>query len=433
MTLTQIFIYTMIAGAIITGASYALRKPANPFISFLRNFLGSFMIFSGFVKAIDPLGTAYKMHDYFIAFGGFFTSLDPLTVPMAVFMIVLELVLGVALILGAYRKITAWLTFAIILFFTFLTGYTYLNGYVNPDYYNAELVAEKEAAGETVPFIVEFNKNNMKVTDCGCFGDFLKLDPKISFFKDIFLMIVIIIFIMMLSSSTPLFENNLPPLIILGVTTVFSLIFCFSNYVTDIPAVDFRPYKVGNNIPQQMIPEKEDSIVYTFVYKNENTDEVGEFSVTNLPKAADGWKFQERKEVVVVEGIPAKINNFLVLNEDGEDINSTLLEDEKYNFWIVAYSLEKTNEKAFKEKVNAVAEGAMKDGYQAFALASDANDAFRHDVQAAYPFYTADATFLKTIVRSNPGVVLVKNGVVIEKWHHKHLPSYEEIKSNYLK
>ena len=432
MTLTKVFIYTLIAALVITGGTYYIKKPKNIFTDILKNFLGAFFIFSGFVKAIDPLGTAYKMHDYFIAFGGFFPKLDPLTLPLAVFMIVLEIVLGIVLILGLFKRIALYGSFALILFFTFLTGYTYLNGYINPDYYNKELVAEKKAAGETVPLIVEFDKNNMKVTDCGCFGDFLKLDPKISFFKDIFLIAVIIFLIFFMHTISPAFESRLAEYILIGASTLFSLLFCFSNYISDLPMVDFRPYKVGNNIPELMIPEREPDIEFLFVYENENTGEVGEFDVKNLPKAADGWKFKERKENVIDPGVPAKINNFLVLNENGEEVNSTLLEDENYNFWLVAYSLEKTNKKAF-EKLNGIAEAAESDGYQFFALASDANDEFRHEVQAAYPFYSADATFLKTIIRSNPGLMLVKNGKVIAKWHHRHVPSYDEIKSNYLK
>ncbi|NNC94176.1 MAG: DoxX family protein [Chitinophagales bacterium] len=433
MTLTKVVIYTFIAAIAITGAAYAYRKPQNLFIAFIKNFLGAFLIFSGAVKAIDPLGTAYKMHDYFIAFGGFFPKLDPLTLPLAIFMVVLEIVLGIALIIGSYRKLTVITTGLLILFFTFLTGYTYLNGFVNPKYFDKEYVAEMQAQNQEVPMIVEFDENNMKVTDCGCFGDFLKIEPRLSFYKDIFLMVLIIILLMSLSKITPLFAGSKAGLIILLVSTAITFIFCLSNYVTDLPMVDFRPYKKGNNIPQLMVPEREAEQEFTFIYENSNSGEVKSFDMKNLPKKEDGWVFKDREVNIIDPGIPAKISNFLVLNEEGEEVNADLLEDENYNFWIVAYSLEKTKKSVFENKLNDLATKAQSDGYQVYAIASDANDDFRHDVQAAYPFYTADATFLKTIVRSNPGLVLVKNGVIIDKWHHKHIPTYEELKSEYLK
>src|SRR6185436_13662539 len=147
--------------------------------------LGALFIFSGFVKAVDPLGTSYKMHDYFSAFMGdwpkfnwLWNFMSDTSTTWAVIMLVFELVLGLAIIIGWRPKLTLWLTFLLMLFFTFLTGYTYLSGYTVEHWYN--------------PGSWIFNAKDMKVTDCGCFGDFMKLKPYTSFYKDVVIDIIVI-------------------------------------------------------------------------------------------------------------------------------------------------------------------------------------------------------------------------------------------------
>ena len=370
-------------------------------VNFCRIFVGALFIFSGSVKAIDPLGTSYKIGEYFVEFGMGF--LEPLTLSFSVVTIVLEVVLGVVLLLGYRMKFTSTLLLLLILFFTFLTGYTTVTG---------------------------------NVTDCGCFGDFLKLKPIESFIKDLVLLVMILIIFWKRDLIKPIFSSTLSAGIT-GIATIGFTIYCFSNFYWDLPQYDFRPYKVGNNIPDQMTvpPDKQPVYEYKFIYKNNESGEEKEFDMNNLPKG-DTWSFVDRKDVLVKEGETPKINNFQVVNNDGEDITEEIIYESNYLFMVVAYNLEHTAVAAFEEKLNPIAKECDKAGYKFFAVTSagpEEREKFRHEHQTPYPFYEADAIFLKTIVRSNPGLMIVKDGVVIGKWHHKQIPTFEEIKSSYLK
>ena len=366
-----------------------------------RLFVGGLFIFSGSVKAIDPLGTSYKIAEYFVEFGlGF---LEPFTLAFSVITIVMEVVLGVVLLLGYQMKLTSTLLLLLILFFTFLTGYTTVTG---------------------------------NVTDCGCFGDFLKLEPIESFIKDLILLVFILLIFWKQKLITPLF-GSIASAGITVMTTIVFVIYCFSNFYWDLPQYDFRPYKVGNSIPDQMTvaPDKQPVYEYKFVYKNNETGEEMEFSMDNLPKGKD-WSFVDRKDILVKKGETPKINNFQIINNDGEDITEDIIYNPDYLFMVVAYDLEHANAKAFQEQLNPIAAECDKAGYVFFAVTAagaDEREKFRHENQTPYPFYEADPIFLKTIVRSNPGLMIVKDGIVVGKWHHKQLPTFEEMKNSYLK
>lgn len=399
---------------------YFVVKPSNLLIGYLQDFVGVFFIFSGTVKAIDPLGTAYKMEDYLVEFESslnmsleFFKSLS---VETAVFMIVLEIVLGLALIIGYRKGLILFLISGLIVFFTLLTGFTYLSGW----------------HFEGSPSEWYFVKTDMKVTDCGCFGDFLKLDPKISFIKDIFLSILIIILIAGSKHIKPLIRQSFG-FGVLSLVTIGFTIFCISNFVWGLPIADFRPYKPGKNIPKQMefVPPTVD---YMYFYKNTETGESKGFIYPDKP-TGDNWerdKSKERRDIVKDEGVPAIISNFQIVNEDGDIMDDQIIYNKDYVFMVVAYDLSHTDVPAW-EQVNALAEQAEADGYHFFAVTASNYENFRHEVQAAYPFYIADATFLKTIVRANPGLVIIKDGTVVGKWHHNHIPTYSDLKATKLK
>lgn len=363
-----------------------------------RLFVGTLFIFSGFVKSIDPLGTSYKIGEYFVEFGlGF---LEPYTLAMSVFMIVLEIVLGVTLLLGYLRDWTLRLLLLLILFFTFLTGYTTVTG---------------------------------NVTDCGCFGDFLKLEPYESFIKDLVLLFMIVVLFFRRKYIEPIASTY-----IAGPVTVISVLFftwfCFSNFYFDIPIMDFRPYKAGKNIPAQMtVPEdKKPVIEFVFVYENKETGEQKEFKADNLPKG-DEWEFKERTDKVVKEGETPAINNFSIVNSAGESMDSAVLYNDDYVFMNVAYDLKHTSKSAFTEDIVPMAEKAQEDGYLFFTVTATDPESFKKEINANHPFYLADDIFLKTIIRSNPGLVIIKDGNVVMKWHHRHIPDYEQIQEKYLK
>ena len=235
----KIFGFSLLAGIVIAYLKSFKQKPKNWTIDILANFLGSLFIFSGIVKAIDPLGTSYKMKDYFDAFSQFtgfsFELLASISTFLAVFMIVLEIVLGVALIIGFKKKITLGLSAAMMIFFTILTGFTYLTGYINPDYYDIITRHELQAAGQDFPVFVKYDDLQMKVTDCGCFGDFLKLEPIVTFIKDVFLMFVLITLLMRIK----IFNNFLE---IRSLGLKWPVVVCFSCF--SVLAITFGDYQL---------------------------------------------------------------------------------------------------------------------------------------------------------------------------------------------
>jgi uncharacterized membrane protein YphA (DoxX/SURF4 family) len=401
MTIYTLFGLIGSIALVVNIIRYFIEKPAKPLIAFIQDFVGVLFIFSGFVKAIDPLGTAYKMTEYFHEFNMMF--MDNYSLAFAVFMIVFELVLGVALLLGYKKDLSIWLSLLMIVFFTFLTGFTAYTG---------------------------------KVTDCGCFGDFIKLKPIQSFYKDVFLTALILILLFGKKHIEPLI-SKFPSALILGVVTIVSTWYCFSNFYFNLPQFDFRPYKIGNHIPEQMtVPDSLKPIKdFIFVYKNKATGELKDYKTDELGNVNfDEWEYADRKEIVIREGEVPKINNFRLDNENGENISEEVLNDPNYAFWIIAYDLTKTNKTAFTDKLNTIAAEAKKNGYKVFVATATADyAALKKELNADYTFYTGDAIFLKTIIRSNPGLVIVKNGTVKAKYHHRHIPDYGTIRSTVLK
>lgn len=434
-----------IAGLALTVLFGAILKKREGgwLLLFLQQFTGAFFIFSGMVKAVDPYGTAYKMEQYFAefesAFGPILGSIFPFfakfVFAFSIIMLVLELLLGVALIFGLKRKFTAWTYLIILIFFTFLTGFTYLTGYVPQD-------ATFFQFGKWGPYV----ETNMKVTDCGCFGDFLKLKPMTSFIKDLILLPTGILFVMNWKRLTQIFDSSSVRNILFYGTIALSTIFCFQNSKWNLPMMDFRPFAEGVNLPEAeaIVRADQDIIERYYSYENGETGEVTEIKaaeIADFPHLWDKtgpWKQQKEKtrEVVIKEGSDSKLKDFEFSNEEGMDVSDEVVAASGYQFMVVSYSMEKASRDYFKE-VTEVADAAEKDGIRTFGVTQTADpadvDKFRHEIQAGYPFYTADDILLKTIIRSNPGVLLLKDGVVVEKWHGRKIPDYAEIKAEYLK
>lgn len=493
MTLGTLIILFAIVGAILTALiGFSKAGKINWVVSFLQNFTGAWFIFSGAVKAVDPLGTAFKMEEYFAEFQGvfshtWFSFLAPLfpklsaaSASFSVGMITLEIVVGLALILGGRNKLTSWVFLITLVFFTFLTGFTYLTGYV-PDGVNFFQF------GKWGPYV----ETNMKVTDCGCFGDFIKLKPKTSFIKDLFLLIPALIFVFrskdMHSIWTPAARIG-----VLSLVTIGTIFFCLSNYLWHEPVIDFRPFKNGVNIRERKQAEEEAAAnveITAYRLKNIKSGKVVELSLEdylkefkNYPK--EEWTAEQVKTEPTVEH--TKISDFDIQDVDGNNVTEQILNYEGYMFMVVAYKLQGketgketisvpdtiwgadtlrlkdsiqikpkvlsvANKQIEKENyewdkdyvmrwtkvVNPVIEAADKDKIPALAVTAFEDpgklDDFRHETQSAYNFFTADDVMIKTIMRSNPGVLLMKNGQIIHKWHYRQLPDYEEIKAKYMK
>lgn len=493
MTLSTLVINIGIVAAILTLLIGLLLKKHNSWLmTFLQNFCGVLFIFSGWVKAIDPMGTAFKMEQYFAEFESTFADtwlsfiaplfpfLSEYSIGFSVFMIVFEIVLGIMLLLGIKSKFTSWAFLILVAFFTILTGFTYLTGYV-PSGVNFFDFGEWSA----------YKKSNMKVTDCGCFGDFIKLEPKISFFKDIALLIPALYFVWRYKDMHSLISEKWHQLVIWGSTGVI-LIYCMSNFVWDLPHTDFRPFKKGANVAQIKETEAEamanvkvtDFVILNLETKEEITlpynDYMSNFS--NYPKD----KFKVIDQITTEPEIPeTKISDFEITDFNGDDVSYKYLENEKYHFMLVSYKAKYTTSSSMQEIVDTVmvsdslfnSEGeldsvvnkvtqvkstrevkdyhwksdllidlealapfvksALDDGHEVSYVIGgiDADAALDLKAETGLPIdiYTADDILLKTIVRSNPGIVLWKDGIILDKWHKNKLPGYTEVKTSMIK
>jgi uncharacterized membrane protein YphA (DoxX/SURF4 family) len=359
--------------------------------------VGIVFIFSGFVKAIDPLGSTYKFIDYFEAFGmEFFNSI---AFPLAIILSSLEFIIGFSILFSIKKRYTSWLLLMFMAFFTLLT---LILAIYNP------------------------------VTDCGCFGDAIIMTNWQTFGKNIFLMIFTIILVI----NRNKFEvkwNNLKQWSYLFVA--FSLIITLSvYYYNNLPLMDFRPYKVGTHIPEKMIvPENARKTEYETILKYQKNDEVKEFTLENLPDST--WEWISTENILISKGDDPKIHDFTISTLVGNDITEIVLNDDKFTFLLIAYDLTKTNTKNISV-INELAGFVQKSGKCNFicmtsSLESDINN-FKEKTNASYSFFNTDEITLKTIIRSNPGIVLLKKGTIIGKWHHRNLPSTKEIVNEYL-
>ncbi len=349
-----------------------------------RYLVGGLFIFSGAIKVNDPIGTAIKLEEYFEVFAHdispVFEYLVPLALFFSIFLSVIEVVLGIALIIGFKMPRTSWALMVTIVFFTFLTFYS--------AYFN-------------------------KVTDCGCFGDAIKLTPWGSFTKDIILLVLIIIIFINRHQYGSWFSEKFGHIKVIGSTIVFTGLAYYA--IAHLPFIDFRAYAVGNHLPSLMEPSEQ--LKYEFVMEKDGK----EFVFDTYP--TDKSYTYKSMDLANPEALP-KITDLNVWTDEG-DYTEELLSGTK--LLIIIYSAEKAS-KANMEAINKLVNASNKaepwvltaSGYEEF-------EAFRHEVQLAAPYYYGDATVLKTIVRSNPGIVLLKDGTVLGKWHHNDTPDISKI------
>lgn len=506
------------------------------FYSFCRIFVGVLFIISGMIKANDPLGFSYKMEEYFTVFklsdsvatksmemreltaeeiaafldstqqsaiiptdyagnpidlskpgvenefmytqyekttmssewrdhwfNDFCDFMHDQALALSIFMCLLEIILGAFLIAGYYVRITSVFLFLLILFFGFLTFYS-----------------------------AEYDK----VTDCGCFGDALKLTPWQSFWKDAILGIfvlpilfdafvtkkingrifdttekavaalsVLLGFILSISVfnwylpgvlillivlariavhyglKSDFFKTVTFKLIVLGLSAWYT-IYCYNH----LPIKDYRPWAIGNNIPEKMIAEAEWADVY-MVYKNKATGETKEYLAV---KNSDGkpvndfsWmtekfteenEFVEQRKQVNKPFEEAPIHDFTLDDPNsGSPYAETFIFNSGYKFMLVAYDISKTNT-AVQPQVNAFAQACQQAGIEFIGATSsgDKIEDFRHTNQNAFPYYINDATSLKTIIRSNPGLVMLKDTTIVGKWHYNDFPTFEDVKTKLM-
>lgn len=355
---------------------------------FSRFFVGGLFIFSGLIKLNDPVGTAIKMEEYFEVFvedfGSFFHYFIPWALEIGLILIILELALGVAILFNYKMKQATWVLLGLMIFFTFLTFYS--------AYFN-------------------------KVTDCGCFGDAIKLTPWESFTKDVILMV----FVLHLFWHRRRFNTNLRTregYAVMGGTVLLSL-FAGLYAIAHLPFIDFRAYKVGNSIPDQMKPGEAPIIEYVF---DKGGQEVR--SQKFLP-AEEGYTYKSSK-VLNEDKIKPKITDYMVSTPEGEDLTQETFNGPK--ILIVMVDVQKTSTKNIDaiRMLTEDLEGKV-DCLILTSSSAEGMETFRHENQLAVPFAFADATVLKTILRSNPGIALWNNGVVLGNWHHNDTPTTADV------
>jgi hypothetical protein len=361
-------------------------------------FVGLVFVFSGFVKAVDPAGFAIKLEEYFMAFHLHF--LISMALPFAILLIAAEMMIGLNLLVGLRMKFTAWLLFIFMSYFTILT---FILALTNP------------------------------VSDCGCFGDALILSNWQTFGKNIVLFVpTIIIFINRnkFSQVFPLF----PEWTLAGVNYIFSVLlsaYCLIHQ----PILDFRPYKIGNSIPEKMtVPVGAPIDVYETLLVYEKNGRKQEFTESNFPWQDTTWKWVETRQKLISKGDEPPIHDFSITDVDGTDITEQVLTDGNYVFLIIAPKLNTASIKGML-KMNDMAMKANNFGFNTYCLTSSTNseiDDFRNRFKPVYKICTTDETTLKTIIRANPGILVLREGTILGKWNFRDAPDTKELKADMI-
>jgi hypothetical protein len=367
-----------------------------------RLLVGAIFIFSGFVKGIDPWGSAYKFIDYLNAM-----SLECLVwaaFPLGVLLAFAEFAIGVGLFFNIFLKLFSWLA---LLFMIFFTGLTFWIAIYDP------------------------------VSDCGCFGDALIFTNWETFYKNVALIILTIIIFR--------YRNNMKNLKYKNISFAFSGLFIAAYIIlalysyNHLPIFDFRPYKVGVNIPEAMsIPEDAPQAEYEniFYYKNKNTGKIEKFSEDNYPwQDTLNWEFDNMESILIKEGYEPPIHDFRIETPEGENVIDFFIYDENYVFILVAYDLKKSNTR-YQGEINKLAEWAINENISFICLTSslpDESNAFAEKYDIPYDFFICDEITLKTIIRSNPGLIIIKDGNIVAKYHYNDIPTPDDFKTEFLK
>ncbi|MBD1422268.1 BT_3928 family protein [Sphingobacterium chuzhouense] len=388
------------------------KKNANTIdiaLGFSRIFVGILFIFSGFIKANDPTGFGYKLEEYFLVFHMDF--LNDYSTWLAVLICGLEIILGVFLLLGFYKNKVAWGLLLLTIFFLFLTFYS--------------------AFFEVV-------------TSCGCFGDAIPLTPWQSFIKDVILLAFVIVIFKYRARIKPLLSN--PTTRSLISTLVILLSFGIGVYtIYFLPFIDFLPYKEGNNIPELMVmPDGEEADVYESIYeiKHKQTGEVKKVTDKEYMEGIwedDNWEVVgEPTSKLVKKGYQIPIPDLLISDAEGNDVTQEIITNPYYNFVVVSTHVDKLSlaDIIALDRINTTIRDLASDyPLRAILLTSSSSEVARglqDEMDLVLETLYADNVPLKSMVRSNPGVLLLQNGTVIKKWSKITFPSKEELEEDYL-
>ncbi|RYE20078.1 MAG: DoxX family membrane protein [Sphingobacteriales bacterium] len=376
-------------------------------VSIARWLVGLLFIFSGAIKMNDPLGFGYKLTEYFDVFH--LSFLNGMVTPLAVLLCAAEIVLGVLLLFGLYKQKVLRGLLVLIVFFTFLT------------------------------FISAAFK---VVTSCGCFGDAIPLTPWQSFAKDLVLLLLILYIYKKQAFITPVFKVQRAQRTIFYISIALSL--AFGIYTLNfLPVVDFLPYKVGANIPAEMlVPQGAKPDEYKIIYqlKHKTTGETKKMSDTEYLSTEiwkdTSWEIVGTPERTLVKtGFKPKIADLIITDVSGTNYTKELIENPYYTIVLVAYDLGSANEHALAT-LNAISINAAEQfNIRTIVLTSTAKaeaTAIGKKLKLFPEIFYADNVPLKSMVRANPGILLLKNGTIINKWHHNNMPSFDELSATYF-
>ncbi len=363
-------------------------------VNISRLVLALTFIFSGFVKAVDPLGVQYKIQDYITAITDAYNTgfiHDWGTLIASVLLAAFEFLLGINLLFAIRRRLTSKIVLLFMIVMTCVTVWIYVAA---------------------------------PVSDCGCFGDALVLSNGQTLLKNIVLLSLAgiiawkpTLMIRLISKTNQWIVSNYSALFILALS-----VYCLAK----LPIMDFRPYHIGANIQEGMeIPEDAEQPQFKNTLIYEKDGQTKEFTMEDLPDST--WNFVDSKSEQISEGYIPPIHDFEI-SYNGDDITEDILSDENYSFLMIAPHLETADQSQFG-KINIVAEYAKRNGYRFVCLTASSDKAIEEwaDITGAeYLFAKTDETTLKTIIRSSPGILLLKNGTIYQKWSHNFLPKLDE-------
>ncbi len=362
-------------------------------INLFRIVLGLTFILSGFVKAIDPLGTQYKIEDYLgvLSLGGMLP--DFVTLGTSVAISAIEFTLGVLLLFAISRRVISKVTLVFMTIMTLITAWLYI---ANP------------------------------ISDCGCFGDAIHLTNGETLLKNIIMLVMTAVVVYKPRDMIRTLSNG-NSTIVINYSVLFILLYAaYSLYM--LPQFDFRPYHIGTNIEEGMkIPEGAPQPEFETTFMMKKDGQTKEFTLENYPDST--WEFVDSKTIMIKEGFVPPIHDFSILSLNGDDLTEDILQQKGYTFLLIAPYLEKADDSNFGP-IDQIYEYAEEYGYKFYCLTASGKQAIAHwqDMTGAeYPFYNTDAVTLKTIIRSNPGMLLLKDGTVIQKWSHNELPNDSEL------
>ena len=360
-------------------------------VNALRFVLALVFAFSGFVKAIDPMGTVYKLADYAEAFG--------LEVPLALLflgtlaLIGLEYVIGVSLFFGLYRRFYLWMS---IVFLLAMTPLTFWLASTNP------------------------------ISDCGCFGDALVLTHWQTFGKNVVLLIMAIVTLVCHKRIWRLVSDRTQWLVF--VYALLSIFLFMQHSLRHLPDWDFRPYSIGANIIDGMtVPEDAPQDEYETLFVLEKDGEQRTFTFDDYPDST--WHLVRRDSRLVSKGYVPPITDFYLSTLEGDDVTWDVLEHPGYTFLMVSRSLKRTNEGWF-DVINDLYDYAKVNNVSFYMLTSsnaEVIDAWSERTGATYPCLNADETLLKTMLRTNAGLIALKDATVVGKWSASDLPRDEQL------